>query len=215
MFSNTYLTQIIIIFLISFKGFSQTKSSVFYNEKNEKITKQEFNNSKNYTKNLDLYFENDTLKIGLLIKREKFGILKSNAFKRLKNYLSEISQVKIDSTKNIVINYLTALPKKAENTKSRSTWNVLDKNYIKKLHKIADINQFWICSPKSDNLKYYHQNKINWIRDKSNLFSELFFPYEVRYGNYILIKPDGEFYYYLGEHSKYQILENSKKFFNN
>jgi hypothetical protein len=194
--------------------FGQEKPKVFYNESGEIINMMEFFELKNYNKNLDLYFENDTTQIALLVTRQKFGQLDKSTFEKLKSYLKEISDKKIDSTQNIVINYLTAFPKKADNTKSRSTWNVLDNDYLKKLHEIADITQFWIHSPETDNLKYYHQNKINWIADKKNLFNNLFFPYEVKYGNYILIKPDGKFYYYLGEHSKYEIWEKSKKYFN-
>jgi hypothetical protein len=193
--------------------FGQKKPIVFYNESGEEINKQKFIETRDYSKNLDLYFENDTTQIALLVTRQKFGQLDKNTFENLKSYLTELTDKQIDSTQNIVINYLTAFPKKADNTKSRSTWNVLDEDYLKKLHKTADITQFWICSPLSDNLKYYHQNKINWIADKESLFKNLFFPYEVRYGNYILIKPDGKFYYYLGEHSKYEIWEKSKKYF--
>ncbi|WP_275316945.1 hypothetical protein [Tenacibaculum bernardetii] len=203
----------LIFTLFTLFVFGQEKPIVFYNESGEKINRQKFIEAKDYSKNLDLYFENDTTQIVLLVTRQKFGKLDKYSFEKLKTYLTELTNKKIDSTQNIVINYLTAFPKKADNSKSRSTWNILDKDYLKKLHKIADINQFWINSPESDNLKYYHQNKINWIADKESLFKKIFFPYEVRYCNYILIKPDGKFYYYLGEHSKYEIWENAKKHF--
>ena len=206
------LTFLFILF--TYLTFGQEKPMIFYNESGEKISKPNFIKTKDYSKNLDLYFENDTTQIGLLVTRKKFGQLDKNTFENLKSYLTVLTDKKIDSNQNIVINYLTAFPKKADNTKSRSTWNILDKDYLKKLHKIADINQFWIHSPESDNLKYYHQDKINWIADKESIFKKLFFPYEVRYGNYVLIKPDGKFYYYLGEHSKYEIWEKSKKYFN-
>jgi len=169
--------------------------------------------SRDYRRNLDLYFENDSIQYGLLIERQKFGQLYQKTLKELKTYLTDLSQTPIDSTQNIVVNYLTALPKIPEITKSRSGWNVLDRNYLKKLHRIAPIHQFWINSPDSDNLKYYHQNKINWITDKDNLFKKLFFPYEVKYGNYILIKPDGKFYNFMGEHSKYKIWETAEQYF--
>lgn len=203
----------LIILLISIQTFGQTKQIVFYNENGEEITEENFLNSRNYSRNLDLYFENDSIQYGLLIERQKFGQLDQKTFTELKTYLGQLSQTQIDSTQNIVVNYLTAFPKKEENTTSRSGWNVLDRDYLKKLHQIAPINQFWINSSQVDNFQYHHQNRINWITDNENLFNKLFFPYEVRYGNYILIKPDGKFYYYLGEHSKYQIWETAGKFF--
>lgn len=205
------LTFLFIIF--TSLAFGQERPIVFYNESGEKISKQKFIKTKDYNKNLDLYLENDTTQIGLLITRRKFGQLDKNTFKYLKSYLTELTDNQIDSTQNIVINYLTAYPKKNETKNSRSGWNVLDRDYLKNLHKIENINQFWIHSSECDNLEYYHQKRINWIEDEENLLKKLFFPYPVRYGNYILIKPDGKFYYYLGEHSKYQIWENAEKFF--
>lgn len=202
-----------IILLVSVKTFGQTKPFEFYNENEEKITKEEFLKSKDYSKNLDLYFENDSLQFGLLIKRQHFGQLDPESFSKLKTYLSEISQTEIDSTQNIVVNYLTAFPEKEAGTDLRSKWDIFDKNYLKELHKVAEINQFWIHSPEVDNLEYYYQNKIDWIADKDDLFKNMFFPYSVRYGNFILIKQDGKYYYYLGEHSKRDIWKKSEKYF--
>ncbi|MFD2892785.1 hypothetical protein ACFS5J_12260 [Flavobacterium chuncheonense] len=204
---------LLFFFLFNCLLFSQEKQIIFYNESGEKISNQKFIETRDYNKNLDIYYENDTIQIGLLITRQGFGKLDKNTFTILKMYLTDLSNKKIDSTQCIVINYLTAFPKKAENKKLKSTWNILDRDYLKKLYKIANINQFWVNSPESDNLEYYHHGKINWLTDKENILKSLFFPYEVRYGNYILIKPDGKFYYYLGEHGKHQIWEKAKKYF--
>lgn len=203
----------ILFILFTCLTFGQEKPIVFYNESGQKINEQNFIETKDYSKNLDLYFENDTTQIGVLVTRKKFGQLEKNTFENLKSYLYELTNREIDSTQNIVINYLTAYPKKDENPNSKSKWNLLQKGYLKKLHKIENISQFWIHSPESDNLEYNQQKRINWIADKENLIKHLFFPFEVRYGNYLFIKPDGKFYYFLGEHSKHQILEDAEKFF--
>jgi len=195
------------------KCFSQEKPIIFYNENGEEISNLDFYTSKDYRKNLDLYFENDTIKFGLLIRREGFGTLDKATFTGLKNYLAELGETQIDSSQNIVVNYLTAYPKKKENNSQRSSWNVLDRDYLKELHKIPNIKQFWISSPASDNRDYFHQRRINWLVDKENLFKKIFFPYEMINGNYLLIKPDGRFYFYLGEHGKHIIWENSEKYF--
>ncbi len=196
-----------------FQTYGQEKRMIFYNENEEQITKQAFIEARDYRNNLDLYFENDTAIIGILITRRGFGHLNKKTFSNLKSYLTELSGMQIDSTENIVINYLTAYPKKEDDTKSKSSWNVLDRNYPRKLHKIADIEQFWISSPKIDNLQYYYPNRINWIEDKNNFFERVFFPYIVKYGNYLLIKPNGHYYYHLGEHSKYRVWDQAKKYF--
>jgi len=194
--------------------FGQQKPIVFYNEIGDEVNRKDFVDNKSSRKNLDLYFETDTTQVGMLVTRKNYGQLDKKTFKNLKAYLTDLVKKQIEPTQNIVINYLTAIPKKADNTKLKSTWNILDKDYLKKLHKIADISHFWINSPKSDNIEYHHKNRINWISDKDSLLMKLFFEHEVRYGNYILIKLNGKFLYDLGEHSKYEIWEESKNFSN-
>lgn len=195
---------------------AQEKALVYYNENGKNVTQDEFRKAKNDKENLDVYFENDTSQIGILVTRKRFGKLNKKTFNHLKSYLTEISQKKIDPTENLVINYLTLYPSKDEVSNfsnSKSNWNILDRNYIKKLHKIANINQFFIHTPENDNLEYYRNKKINWIKDKNNLFNKLFFPYEIQYGNFILIKPNGEYFYFLGEHGKQTVWSESEKFF--
>lgn len=207
------IIKLIIILFISKAGLSQTKSMVYFNEDGEKVTRKKFFNKKNPKKNLDLYIKNDTTQIGILIHRQKSGLLDKKTLSHLKLYLTKISGKHIDTTQNIVINYLSAYPKKKGNSVALSTWNVLDKDFLERLHSIANINQFWINSPKTDNLEYFHNGKINWISDEEDLLKKMFFIYELRHGNYILIKPDGSFFCYLGEHSKYGIWKNAKKHF--
>ena len=147
------------------------------------------------------------------LPRKKFGHLDKKTFEDLKSYLTELTGKQIDSTRNIVINYLTAHPGNKENATPRSQWDILDDDYAKILHKTDGIEQFWIHSPEIDNLEFYYLDKINWVEDTDGFFEKMFFPYVVKYGNFILIKPDGHYYYYLGEHSKHQIWEQSKKYF--
>ena len=83
--------------------------------------------------------------------------------------MEELTKKPIDSTQNIVINYLTAYPKKEENSNSKSRWNVLHGDYLKKLQKIANITQFWIHSSECDNLEYYHQKKNKLDRGQKKI----------------------------------------------
>ncbi len=205
--------KLLAFLFVTFQCYSQTKPTEYYNENEKKISEEQFKKFIDYSQNLNIYFENDTIRYGLLVTRKKYGRLDKETFVALKKYLTDLSGTAIDSSQNIVINYLTAFPKKDKKWSSRSTWNVLDKNYLKKLHNIASINQFWINSPECDNLDYHHYPKIDWLADQENLFKKLFFQYETEYGNFILIKPTGDFYYYMGEHGKNTILEVSEKFF--
>lgn len=200
------------VFFVSL-AFGQDKPVVFYNEAGEKISKETFIKTRNYHKNFDLYFENDTTQIGVLVTRQKFGQLDKQTFVRLKTYLKQLTDKSISDSQYIVINYLTANPKKAENKKSRSGWNIFHGDYLRKLHKTADIKQFWMYSTNCDNLDYHYQNKVHWVPDKTGLLKRLFSAYEVPYGYYVLIKPDGKYFYSLGEYGKHDVWENAEKFF--
>ena len=62
------------------------------------------------------------------------------------------------------------------------------------------------------NLEYFHSNRINWVADKGEVLKNLFFEYETSYGNFIIIKPNGQYFYYLGEFGKQHVLRYTRKF---
>jgi len=204
----------IIIFFIFFQlSFSQNKPVKFYNEQSIEITKKDFFEYKKQKKYLDVHIINDSIQQRILLPQTKQSKLDPKTFNYLKTYLTAISKTKIDSTQNLVINYVTGFIEKNQNTYKRSKWDIFDKNYLDKLHKKDSIKQFWINSPKVNNLEYYHKNKINWITDKHEVLKKIFFPYDVHDGYSILIKPNGEFFYYISEHGKIAIWKKSKNFF--
>ena len=205
------ILSLILISIISITSYSQEKPIKFYDENGSEITGESFIKKNDYIKNLGLYFENDTIKYSILVKRMNFGKLNNNELNYLKDYLNELSNSKIDSTENIVINYITSTPKKAKDPRLRSTWNVLDKDYLKKLHKISNIKQFWVNSPNVYNLKYFHSNKLNWLNDKRQVLKKMFFPYEI-YGHTLIVKPNGFYVSYIGEHGKDKIWALAKKY---
>jgi len=203
---------LILVTLFVFKSYSQEKPMRFYDINGKKITRDKFYKNKDFSKNLDLHFENDSIQYGFLIKRINFGKLNKAQFGVLKKYINELSNTKIDSTKNIVINYLSSHSKKSKKSKRRTSWNIFDNDYLRKLHKIAEIQQFWINSPGNDNLEYFHSNTINFISDKDKLFEKLFFPYQIPYGNYLIIKPNGLYVTSAGKYGKQHVWKLTKKF---
>ncbi len=205
-------TILILIYILSFKVCAQEVSIKFYNENGHEITKEVFINTRDYSKNIDIYFGNDTREFGFLVKRKNYGKLTDKLHTQFRTYLNKLSGNKLDSTKSIVINYLSAIPRKKETGEGRSRWNIFNKDYLKRLHKITDVMHFWINSPSCDNLKYHYSNKINWLSDTDKILSKLFFPYDIKYGYYVLIKPNGDYFYYLGEYGKKQVWDKVNKF---
>ena len=119
-----------LIFLIPISGFSQEKEEIFYDESGLEVTEKSFLASIDRHKNLDLYFENDSILYGILVIRQRFGKLDEKTFNNLKSYLTALSGTPIDSTENIVVNYLSQNPGIEKNSKEKSAENIFDRNYL-------------------------------------------------------------------------------------
>ncbi|OEY72321.1 hypothetical protein [Salegentibacter salarius] len=210
------MKKLILIFLMiySFDSYSQNKDYKFYNEEGYQISRKEFYNKKENFKNFPLYFENDTVRFGVLFHREKKGVLSDSTFTSLKNYLNTLKSEHINSKDIIVINFLTGVPFAEQIKKSKTSWNIFDRNYLRKLNKITDVSHFWISSLEKEKLKYFYSNKVNWQKDEDNIIKKIFFPHETTYGYYILINPEGKYYYSLGEYGKYNVWEKTEEMTN-
>ncbi len=158
--------------------------------------------------------ESDTAIIRVAQKRLVTGTLSGSQLHDLRTYLMKITASEIDPAKNIVINYLSSIPK-VDDAEGKSKWTLLEfpNRISRQLKTWYNAEHFWINSPGATNLEYYHQGKINWISDSKRMLNKLFFPYEVPYGHFVLIKPDGSFLYLLGEHNKADFKRYADEFF--
>lgn len=202
--------KIILLFLsVSVLVFSQTRLEKFYNSDKLEISKTEFFKLKNNGENLDLYYENDTIILGFLIKHSYKGRLDSLMFENLKNYISQISNVRLNSQSSIIINYLSPVPKIDSNNIHISNWNLFDKDYMRKIKKLANNKQFWIASPEVDSvqLKRYSKNNTLWLKDDEDYFKKNFFEFDINYGNFIIIDKYGNYTIRLGEYGKNEIFK--------
>ncbi|MCM4156549.1 hypothetical protein DHD80_11095 [Gramella sp. AN32] len=195
----------------SVDGICQNKAYKFYNGEGDEISRKHFYEEKLNYKNFPLYFESDTVRFAVLFRREKEGILNDSTFQSLKNYLNTFKNEQIDSKDVIVINYLTGVPKDEQNRNYNTTWNIFDRDYIRKLNRIGDISHFWISSLDKKNLKHFYSNRIDWKKDSEDVIPKLFFPYETTYGYYIIINSEGKYYYALGEYGKYNVWEKAEE----
>lgn len=187
-------------------GFSQEKKLFFYNENIEEITKDEFYKQRNYQKNLDLYFENDTLINCVLIQRKNYGQLSEEDFKKLKNSLS--SNTNLDGELIVIVYY----PGKdrCNGMERISTWNIFDNDYLRKLRKINSYNHFWIYK-NDENLKYYHPRKVKWTKDIDQIVEKLFFKFHFPCFSSVVIDKRGNYISYYGEFGKQEIWEMSSE----
>ena len=80
-----YLSITLLLFIINL-SFSQAKKKIFYNDNFEEVTESNFYKQKNYERNLDLYFENDTVGTNLYTE------LSANANEQPPNYLNNYTK---------------------------------------------------------------------------------------------------------------------------
>ena len=199
--NNHMIKYIVILCCATASLASAQKPFRFYDEKGNDITGKAI---KSKVPHIIGFGENDSIKFGVSLKREKVGTLSALQFNKLKEYLELLCGSPIDAGSNIVVNYISALPKIEEKSKERSKWNMLEfpNTFTNQLRKQANARQFWVSSPLVSNLRFYHGERIDWLKDEQRIISELFFPYEIPDGSFVLIKPDGSYVYYLGEHEK-------------
>lgn len=207
------LPAFLVLFFISLFGYSQNKDYYFYNEEGRPISRKDFYKTRYNRDNFPVYLENDTARFGILYHYETYGKLNDSSYRYLRKYLGELKQTIIDSSDFIVINYLTSVPDEEQKRGgTRTTWNIFDRNYTGKLKRMDDVSHFWISSLEKQNLKYFYSRRIDWLTDKKGVIPELFFPFEFTYGYFVIINPEGEYYYHLGEYAKQFVWEKTEQF---
>ena len=91
--------------------------------------------------------------------------------------------------------------------KGISSWNIYDRDYIRKLNKIHPSNHFWIYKPQSEeSLKYHHSRRIDWIQDPNGIVEKMFFPNgPISCYGMVMISDNGTFISYHTEYGKQDV----------
>lgn len=115
------------------------------------------------------------------------------------NELQNLTDLKIDSAYTIVINFYDKPLRKPNG--SCIDYYTEDYKYLRFFKKNPYILQFFISQQEYK----YKNNKV--IEDKNNTIRNLIFQDAKSCGNYIIIKPNGDFLRKLGEYRQDQIPE--------
>ncbi|TQD38890.1 hypothetical protein [Haloflavibacter putidus] len=199
--------RVFLIFFIAvnYLGFSQDLEEKYFNINKEEISKRKFRKSKDYAVNVPVFYQNDSMRVGMLVKRKNYGILEREEFEQLKQYLSKLTKRKFEEQKTILINYLSSTPKTPYFGK-KSHWTILRKENIEKITRLDNVEHIWINNPKNQNLEYFHKDRINWVEDSSRVVERLFFPYEFEFGNFVVINPQGKYISYFAEYGPEKVI---------
>lgn len=196
----------LLFILFSLNCFSQTSSKPQYlfDENDQLINQDQFKNKLNDKKIELITYEIDTAFIGRFLKKKDIGTLSSSQKIKIYNTLQNISTKKIDDSQTIIINFF--YKDDTEPKGSCIDYYVNDMAYKKFLESNTAINQFFITQ------KDYQYKDKRVFEDKNDIIREILFKYKFDCGNYIIIKPNGNYYRKLGEYKQTEIPQNLNSF---
>lgn len=191
------MKKFILLLFLSYAStiFAQTaKKEILLDENGKQITAVEFKknvtppgNKYTYTK-----YENDTVVYGRLVPFRSYGVLDEQVKAKIINELTQLTGNEVDKSKTIIINYYYIEPVK--NQRPCIDHYTSDKAYKRFIKKNEDIAQFFITT------QGYRYKKDDVFEDKNYVIGKAVFPDEIYCGNYIIIKPNGQYYKQVGEY---------------
>ncbi|WP_218597750.1 hypothetical protein [Polaribacter sp. NJDZ03] len=202
------------ICLCSIISFGQ-KKEIYINDDLVKITKSEFNKEKDLHKSYNMRFELDTLIVNVKVQRVKKGQVSKIKLDSIRNELSTVSDQNIPENNILIINYYHGLDR-CNSTGDKSYVRGKYKNYLRKLKKLKNVNQFFMYKSHEGTVEYGKQ--LNWIKDKSGTIEKTFLPIHYPCGSFVIIDENGNFYIQKGEYNIENIIDlikNKKKTFAN
>ncbi|MGZ9675281.1 hypothetical protein [Flavobacterium sp. GNP001] len=125
------------------------------------------------------------------------GFLEENNRIKLLEELSQLSGIKIDKMNVVVVNFYT-MPKTEPNG-SCIDYYTNNYGYLKFIKKNKNIVQFFITE------RSYVYSRKNVLEDKNDEIKKMLFEKAKSCGNYIVIKPTGEFTRKFGEYRQDEI----------
>lgn len=125
------------------------------------------------------------------------GVLEENNRIKLLEALSQLSGIKIDKMNVVVVNFYTK--PKTEPNGSCIDYYTNDYVYLKFIKKNKNIVQFFITE------RSYVYSRKNVLEDKNDEIKKMLFENAKSCGNYIIIKPTGEFIRKFGEYRQDEI----------
>jgi hypothetical protein len=179
---------------------SSIKERVFYDENWKALEKNDFDKKlTNYNLYTSTFIQNDSLIISRLLLREEFGKITVEQKNLLIYYLKRITNVDIDSTQNIVINFF--IEPKSNPKGSCIDHYTSDYKYKRYFKKNNHSVQLFFTE------RGYIYEKKGVYEDKKNFIKPLFFNDDLGCGNYVIIKDDGTFLRVYGEYRQADIPE--------
>jgi len=186
-----YQISLLFFTLIFSTCFSQTN---YYDEYDKKITKEEF--IKRYDENRGVLIshrtETDSTTEVKLLQKITSGYLANESRLKIIKELNELSGKKIDTSDTIIINFYFKSEKESGSTCIDHYTN--DVKFKRFVRKNKNISQFFVGQRG-----YKHKN---CLEDENRLIRLYLFKYDFACGNYIIIRPNGQYLLNIGEYKQ-------------
>ena len=199
-------------FLLMITGtISAQKKKVYYQDENgNNIDSQAYSKDKNDPAYFHLKFDLDSARVFVKVTRKHSGTMNLDSLNLIKKDLEKVSNASIDPAHIIVIDYY---PGKDKCNSSGTTDTELIQNeqndYLKKLHRLAPVSQFFIYNEKEGLERFGGTER--WKADAQHRIKNAFFKWHYPCGSVVVIHPDGRYISYYGEYSTAQVLDYVKE----
>ncbi|WP_340199597.1 hypothetical protein [Ascidiimonas sp. W6] len=197
-----------VLCLLMITGMAAQKTKkVFLDENDSVITRRVFKKKykKANAKMLDLLIvDTDSLKVWKLFWREHQGVLNAVALEQLKKYLQKLSGKEIPEANYVVVNYYPGIDRCNKSDYTSFRLEMLE-GYETAVDILGTTSQFYIHERDADSP--FETEKNRSLKDQTNLFKHVFFPYPFPCDSYVVMHPDGRYIKYYGEHHLQTVLD--------
>jgi len=182
----------------------QPKKETYFDENGSRIGavgfKIKYENYKTYAPSI--VSETDSTIVHKIIFREVYDVLQPVERETVVKILQQLTGKTIDATKTIVINFFFF--EHVQNQAPCIDHYTSDKKYLKYFDKHKSSIQFFLTE------KGYSYNEANIFQDSKGTIRNLLFKDRMECGNYIIIKPNGQYYKRVGEYRQDEIPDRIK-----
>ena len=205
-----------LLILFSIFGFSQSNidQKHFYLDENEKLISQKVYLEKNYHNNnqtfLGLSYLIDGAIYHKLFYRKISGTLNEEEFNEVKKILGKDAKEN-SSTDFFIVEYLEEDYFSHINDDNFRGY-VYQKNFAKKVEKKKNAELIYLSCPELfEKAKKLDTNFRKYFEDSNNSFKEKFYPDGVLLMNLTIIRKDGKYITFLGEHGPDEVFDYLKE----
>ncbi|GEQ86680.1 hypothetical protein ULMS_21880 [Patiriisocius marinistellae] len=191
------------VIVISQNIIAQDKPHLYFNKDGKEIAKDDYCRRCEIQYFIPVEIENDSIIKHVIIPRQIMGVLNKKELMQVQQFIGNTVNRKIYKNHIIILNYFTT---KNSNIKHYTN----NKGYIKKCKKDETISQFFITEKDFK----FTSRKTPIFEDITGNIARIFFQNSNINCSYVIIKPDGYYYTYLGEYPQDRIIDIAKSSWN-